>query len=150
VLAWRLGVCFSSRSQVQFSWCQFGWASLASYSSKKKGNNFITIPYSIKRLYHQAYLNLSHCHSLGHLPELPTRNGPSDSVGRYFRTASVSRDHRSGIYIFDCPKSTVFTEVPFEWIERLVEVRISAYFTFPLSPVSQLRYLYVFQEPHHF
>jgi hypothetical protein len=33
VMAWDMGVCSSSRSQVQFSPCQFGWANLA--SSKK-------------------------------------------------------------------------------------------------------------------
>jgi Leucine-rich repeat (LRR) protein len=68
-----------------------------------QGNNMTTLPSSIERLYHLPYLNLSHCHKLQSLPELPSENGPSDSVGRYFKTTSGSRNQRSGLYIFDTP-----------------------------------------------
>ncbi|RHN53266.1 putative winged helix-turn-helix DNA-binding domain, leucine-rich repeat domain, L [Medicago truncatula] len=90
-----------------------------------QGNHFTTLPSTFKRLANLAYLNLSHCHRLKRLPKLPTKSGQSDSVGRYFKTTSGSRDHRSGLYIYDCPKLTkrLFScedpGVPFKWLKRL-------------------------------
>ncbi|BAT92384.1 hypothetical protein VIGAN_07108900 [Vigna angularis var. angularis] len=67
-----------------------------------QGNNFVFIPSSISKLCSLAYLNVSHCHRLQRLPYLSTRS--SSSTGRYFKTVSGSRDHRSGLYFFDCPE----------------------------------------------
>ena len=116
-----------------------------------QGNNFTRLPFTIQRLSNLSYLNLSHCPSLEHLPELPTENDQSYSVGRYFKTTSGSRDHRSGLYIFDCPKLKVYTKFPhgyknrghklsaylFKWIKRLVEVCI-------MPTLSSLRIGYFF------
>jgi Leucine-rich repeat (LRR) protein len=91
-----------------------------------QGNNISKLPSSMKRLYHLAYLNLSHCHKLQYLPDLPMQSVLLDSVGRYFKTTSGSRDHRSGLYIFDCPmivKDTTFEEFDLMWLLRLVKVR---------------------------
>jgi Leucine-rich repeat (LRR) protein len=92
-----------------------------------QGNNMTTLPSSIERLYHLPYLNLSHCHKLQSLPELPSENGPSDSVGRYFKTTSGSRNHRSGLYAFDvslnCAKDHwLFKDCITNWIKRLLKV----------------------------
>jgi hypothetical protein len=92
-----------------------------------QGNNFIRLPSTIQRLYSLAYLNLSHCHKLQHLPSAPTKSGPSDSVGRYFKTTSGSRDHRSGLYVFDCLKMDgsmwrSSRDHQYEWLQRLFKV----------------------------
>jgi hypothetical protein len=109
-----------------------------------QGNNFVTIPSTIDRLFSLAYLNLSHCHSLEYLPNLPTESAPL--LGRYFKTTSGSRDHRSGLYVFDCPKmaerlfsckegcnNDVIADIQFEWVHRLVKVCTLLTFP-PLSP----------------
>jgi Leucine-rich repeat (LRR) protein len=59
-----------------------------------QGNNFTELPSSFGRFHNLSYLNLSHCHKLQSLPYLPTQSGPSNSVGRYFKTTSGSRNHR--------------------------------------------------------
>ena len=111
-----------------------------------QGNNFIELPCTIQGLSNLAYLNLSHCHKLQHLPSAPTESGPSNSVGRYFKTKSGSRDHRSGLCIFDCPKLAIYTSTLhgitdrghklsaylFKWLKRLVEVCIMP--TLPYLP----------------
>jgi hypothetical protein len=93
-----------------------------------QGNNFTRLPLTIQTLSSLSYLNLSHCHRLQVLPWTQTESGPSDSVGRYFKTKSGSRDHRSGLYVFDCPKLeeayTVCQYTLFKWLKRLVKVRI--------------------------
>ncbi|WVZ00773.1 hypothetical protein V8G54_026842 [Vigna mungo] len=66
-----------------------------------QGNNFVSLPDSFSQLYCLAYLNLSHCHKFKSLPDLP--NEGDKSGGKYFKTVSGSRDHRSGFYLFDCP-----------------------------------------------
>ncbi|XP_061358223.1 disease resistance protein RUN1-like isoform X2 [Gastrolobium bilobum] len=88
-----------------------------------EGNNFVSLPSTIGRLERLAYLNLAHCHELQSLRELPYPQASDSSVGRYFETASGSRDHRSGLYIFDCPKLAAarFWETAFRWLERLIE-----------------------------
>ncbi|XP_029130869.1 disease resistance protein RPP2A isoform X2 [Cajanus cajan] len=97
-----------------------------------QGNNFVSIP-NLFRLRRLAYLNLSHCSKLERLPQLPLDN--DTPAGRYFKTVSGSRDHRSGLYLFDCPK-----------MERLVR---------PCWNGSWLRYDFRFfvrliKEPNHF
>ncbi|KAJ1388933.1 Leucine-rich repeat domain superfamily [Sesbania bispinosa] len=57
-----------------------------------QGNNFVTLPSTIKKLYSLSYLNMAHCH-VQSLPRLPSIS--ASSVGRYFKTASGSRDHRN-------------------------------------------------------
>ncbi|RHN46487.1 putative leucine-rich repeat domain, L domain-containing protein [Medicago truncatula] len=100
-----------------------------------QGNNFTTLPSTLSRLCNLSYLNLSHCHRLQSLPKLPTNRGPSNSVGRYFKTTSGSHKHRSGLYIFDSPRCMEHpsssggcsTECPFNsellyrWVMRLVQ-----------------------------
>ncbi|KAK2414733.1 disease resistance protein RUN1 [Trifolium repens] len=90
-----------------------------------QGNNFTGLPLTIQTLSSLSYLNLSHCHRLQVLPWTQTESGPSDSVGRYFKTKSGSRDHRSGLYVFDCPKLeeayTVCQYTLFKWLKRLVK-----------------------------
>jgi len=103
-----------------------------------QGNNFTTLPPTFIWLHNLSYLNLSHCPSLQYLPNLLIRNGPSDSVGRYFKTTSESRNHRSGLYIFDSPNCMEFAfsldDQPFyrlftTWILRLVKVRNTLFYS---------------------
>ncbi|XP_014522062.1 disease resistance protein TAO1 [Vigna radiata var. radiata] len=93
-----------------------------------QGNNIVSIPHSITQLSCLAYLNVSHCHRLQRLPKLSAIS--SSSTGRYFKTVSGSRDHRSGIYVFDCPNYVVlksfkdlngeeFKIREHEWLKRL-------------------------------
>ncbi|KAK2361146.1 disease resistance protein RUN1 [Trifolium repens] len=95
-----------------------------------QGNSFTELPFTIHRLSGLSYLNVSHCHRLQILPWSPTESGPSDLVGRYFKTKSGSRDLRSGLYAFDCPKlEEAFKEFSrrsksytlFIWLTRLVK-----------------------------
>jgi len=93
-----------------------------------QGNNFVAIPPSISRLKSLAYLNVSHCHTLQYLPNLSKIS--TSSTGRYFKTVSGSRDHRSGLYLFDCtmitnyfyPKAR-FKDLELAWLVRLAKVR---------------------------
>ncbi|WJX82169.1 hypothetical protein P8452_64959 [Trifolium repens] len=90
-----------------------------------QGNDFTELPF-IDDLHNLSYLNLSHCHKLQSLPELPTTiGGASDSVGRYFKTTSGSRNHRSGLYAFDTPSCTKYISIVEEqinmWILRLLK-----------------------------
>ncbi|KAL2331597.1 hypothetical protein Fmac_019178 [Flemingia macrophylla] len=78
-----------------------------------QGNNFVSMPYSIKDLHCLAYLNLSHCHELQALPNLPSRS--ASSVGKYFKMVSGSHDHRSGLYVFDCPKVAEMLFAHWDW-----------------------------------
>jgi len=101
-----------------------------------QGNKFTSIPSAFKGLHNLSYLNLSHCHMLQWLPKLPTENGPSDLLGRYFETTSESHNHRSGLYLFDSTNcmepfdSPKFFRSTFGWMQKLVEVRN----TFPTAP----------------
>jgi len=101
-----------------------------------QGNKFTSIPSAFKGLHNLSYLNLSHCHMLRRLPELPTENGPSDLLGRYFETTSESHNHRSGLYLFDSTMmlfpwgASDFIQSTFGWMQKLVEVRN----TFPTAP----------------
>jgi Leucine-rich repeat (LRR) protein len=99
-----------------------------------QGNNFAELPPSFGRLHNLSYLNLSHCHKLRSFPELQTVSGSLDSAGRYFKTTSGSRNHRSGFYVFDTPKCTNYDFYEhhriISWILTLVKVRNSL----PISP----------------
>jgi len=92
-----------------------------------QGNKFDSLPnglYSLERL---AYMNLSHCHELQTIGLLPSKG--VSSGGRYFEITAGSRDHRSGLYIFDCPKimkkpENQSMEIEYTWLRRLLEVRM--------------------------
>ena len=71
-----------------------------------------------------AYLNLAHCCELSVLPwRRPIVT--ASSTGRYFKTVSASRNHRSGLYIFDCPivEKRCSMLVALSWLARLIKVR---------------------------
>ncbi|RDX67153.1 TMV resistance protein N, partial [Mucuna pruriens] len=87
-----------------------------------QGNNFVSIPYSINGLYCLSYLNLSHCHELKALPDLPSRS--VSSAGRYFKTVSGSHDHRSGLYVFDCPKVVNMLSLNWNWKSPCKDIEI--------------------------
>ncbi|XP_061353214.1 disease resistance protein RUN1-like isoform X2 [Gastrolobium bilobum] len=87
-----------------------------------EGNNFVSLPSTTTKLYSLAYLNLARCHQLKHMCNLPSKS--DSSVGRYFKTTSGSRDHRSGLYIFDCPKlKNIFPISIVQWLTRLLKER---------------------------
>ena len=98
-----------------------------------EGNNIVSLPFAISRLSSLAYLNLSHCKKLRCFPECPSKSG--SSVGRYFKSVSGSRNHRSGLYAFNCPglddeaRSPIYIatmnieSVVFSWLVRLAQVR---------------------------
>lgn len=100
-----------------------------------QGNNFDSLPSSIGRLRCLTYLNLAHCHELQTILQEPEYR--ASLVGRYFKTVSGSRDHRTGLYIFDCPKMTYespqmkpqnkhryfLNEYPGQWLYRQARVR---------------------------
>ncbi|WJX82166.1 hypothetical protein P8452_64957 [Trifolium repens] len=85
-----------------------------------QGNNFTELPSSFGRLHNLSYLNLSHCHKLQSLPYLPKHSGPSNSVGRYYKTTSGSRNNTSGLYVFDSLKSSSHRCIT-DWILRLLK-----------------------------
>ncbi|XP_045804596.1 TMV resistance protein N-like isoform X1 [Trifolium pratense] len=66
-----------------------------------EGNNFVSLPPSMWRLSSLAYLNLAHCSRLQYLPDL--QFCATSSGGKYFKMISGSHNHRSGLYIFNCP-----------------------------------------------
>ncbi|CAJ1956752.1 unnamed protein product [Sphenostylis stenocarpa] len=83
-----------------------------------QGNNLTSIPGSIRKLHCLAYLNLSHSSLLRALPHLPM--GGATSGGKYFKTVSGSRDHRSGLYLFYCPMKVHTSFKPGIWSLELV------------------------------
>ncbi|XP_061357912.1 TMV resistance protein N-like [Gastrolobium bilobum] len=90
-----------------------------------EGNNFFSLPSMISSLHRLAYLNLAHCHELQSLSDLPFPWERGSSVGRYFETESKSRDYRSGLYIFDCPKLALAARLwdsAFDWLRCLIEL----------------------------
>ncbi|XP_027343307.1 TMV resistance protein N-like [Abrus precatorius] len=85
-----------------------------------EGNNFVTLPH-MGRLSRLAYLNIAHCNNLQVLPALPHATSLG---GRYFKTVSGSHNHRSGLYIFDCPFFDYLKQsqdLGFWWLQRLVK-----------------------------
>jgi Leucine-rich repeat (LRR) protein len=98
-----------------------------------QGNNFKSLPHNLAKLGSLAYLNLAHCHELQTFPRIFSRK-KSSLVGGYFKIASGSRDHRSGLHVFDCPKlkfTLLDNHVYFTWLERLLKV--STLHNIPLS-----------------
>jgi Leucine-rich repeat (LRR) protein len=90
-----------------------------------QGNKFDSLPNGLYNLESLAYINLSHCHELQTIGVLPSKCAATG--GRYFKIAAGSRDHRSGLYIFDCPKimkkpENQFKEIVFTWLRRLTKV----------------------------
>ncbi|XP_058779838.1 disease resistance protein RUN1-like [Vicia villosa] len=93
-----------------------------------QGNNFKLLPYTFNKLGKLAYLNLAHCHELQTFPHINTLKD-SSLGGSYFKMTSGSRDHRSGLYAFDCPKVKFFLSSPqeyftkyiYQWLERLLK-----------------------------
>ncbi|CAJ1956750.1 unnamed protein product [Sphenostylis stenocarpa] len=86
---------------------------------------------SIGVLSNLTFLSLRNCTNLLEaLPCLPT--GGAASGGKYFKTVSGSRDHRSGLYLFDCPKMAHILSKPWDW-------------SLDLAWLSRL-----IQEPYHF
>ncbi|XP_045798935.1 disease resistance protein RUN1-like isoform X2 [Trifolium pratense] len=94
-----------------------------------QGNKFTELPSSLSWLDNLSYLNLSHCHKLQSLRYLPKRSGQSNSAGRYFKTTSESRNHRSGLYVFDSPNCT---QCRF-FVNALIQRWILTMFEEPLS-----------------
>ncbi|XP_027340361.1 TMV resistance protein N-like [Abrus precatorius] len=142
-----LGQTFNSSSHLEFLiFLDIGFCSLLEVPDaigelrclerlNLEGNNFVSLPYSIKGLHCLAYLNLSHCHELNVLPELPSSS--ASSVGRYFKTVSGSHDHRSGLYVFDCPKVANMLSKNWNW----------------MSPCKDLELIWLvrlIEEPFHF
>ncbi|XP_057424062.1 disease resistance protein RUN1-like [Lotus japonicus] len=84
------------------------------------GNNFISLPPSIKELSKLRVLNLEHCKDLRYFPELPSRT--QGWVGR--------RPH-AGLYIFNCPKLRVIEhcyDVVFSWMIQILKVHMRSPF----------------------
>ncbi|MED6173527.1 hypothetical protein PIB30_060289 [Stylosanthes scabra] len=86
-----------------------------------QGSRIQSLPETIKSLSCLAYLNLSDCHELVELHDLPFES--SSSGGRYFKKVSASRNHRSGLYIFNCSKvmKCHWMLVAISWLARLVK-----------------------------
>jgi Leucine-rich repeat (LRR) protein len=103
-----------------------------------QGNNFTSLPPNFSKLGSLAYLNLAHCHELQTFPRISSQKKRS-LVGGYFKIASGSRDHRSGLHVFDCPKlkftlldnHEYFSDLLCKWLERLLKV--STLHNIPLS-----------------
>ncbi|KAK2424031.1 disease resistance protein RUN1 [Trifolium repens] len=87
-----------------------------------EGNNFVSLPSSMSRLFSLAYLNLAHCSRLQSLPELGFC-ATSTSGGRYFKMVSGSHDHRSGFYIFNCPLLEIAEghNLALSWLRKLLK-----------------------------
>ncbi|WJX73533.1 hypothetical protein P8452_57301 [Trifolium repens] len=93
-----------------------------------QGNNFTSLPPNFSKLGSLAYLNLAHCHELQTFPRISSQKKRS-LVGGYFKIASGSRDHRSGLHVFDCPKlkftlldnHEYFSDLLCKWLERLLK-----------------------------
>jgi len=86
-----------------------------------QGNNITSIPNSFRGPSCLAYLNLSNCHELKSLAGL--RIEGATSGGRYFKTVSGSRDHRSGLYLFGCSRTSA-AGWELAWLSRLLKVHI--------------------------
>jgi len=103
-----------------------------------EGNDLVSLPSSVIRFSSLAYLNLAHCERLQSLPDL-LFCATSSSGGRYFKMVSRSHNHRSGLYIFNCPLLQIaegdHNYLALSWLMKLVEVHTSHLLPNPLSPV---------------
>ena len=84
------------------------------------GNQFVTLPCSIKHLSKLIELNLEHCKKPEYLPELPT-------------STVLPRDRRFVVrlLIFNCPKLCEMDQcsrMAFSWIKQIRQVRSSSLF----------------------
>ncbi|CAI8592991.1 unnamed protein product [Vicia faba] len=93
-----------------------------------QGNKFRSLPDVFNILPNIAYVNLSHCHELETVEFQPLISAFSEgryfNGGTYFDIAAGSRDHRSGLYIFDCPKimkMSINLTMGYRWFRRLHE-----------------------------
>ncbi|XP_058779817.1 disease resistance protein RPV1-like isoform X2 [Vicia villosa] len=95
-----------------------------------QGNKFRSLPDDFFGLDNLAYVNLSHCHELESNELLfsqsvsQSASKSASSGGRYFSIVAGSRDHRSGFYIFDCPKFIVkskYQSIECSWLQRLLQ-----------------------------
>ncbi|XP_057731763.1 disease resistance protein RUN1-like [Arachis stenosperma] len=86
-----------------------------------QGSRIQSLPETIKSLSCLAYLNLSGCHELVELHDLPFKS--ASSGGRYFKKVSEARNHRSGLYIFNCSRvmKCHWMLVAISWLARLVK-----------------------------
>ncbi|CAK8577161.1 unnamed protein product [Lathyrus sativus] len=85
------------------------------------GNNFVTLPPSIKELSKLRQLNLEHCKQLKYLPELPSKYVLPVRRTTYFNAAEFN--------IFDCP-SLMEMEccygMAFSWMIQLLQVHMQS------------------------
>ena len=103
-----------------------------------QGNKFYILPDTFLNLGRLSYLNLAHCHQLCTFPHIPTLKDLS-LVGNYFKFVSGSRDHRSGLYVFDCPNVELilsnsedyFSKYTCQWLQR--HLKVSILHNIPLS-----------------
>ncbi|PNX66901.1 putative TIR-NBS-LRR resistance protein, partial [Trifolium pratense] len=86
-----------------------------------EGNNFVSLPPSTGKLSSLAYLNLAHCNKLQSLPEFLLC--ATSSGGWYFQMVSGSHNHRSGLYIFNCPLLEISKghNLALSWMMKLIE-----------------------------
>ncbi|XP_061368862.1 disease resistance protein RUN1-like isoform X2 [Gastrolobium bilobum] len=81
---------------------------------KLGGNNFVTLPSSIKQLSKLLSLNLEHCKQLKYLPELPPCT-----------VLPERRGYHAGLNIFDCPNLSEMEcchNVAFSWMIQVLKV----------------------------
>ena len=115
-----------------------------------QGNKFVSLRNSIINLSNLAYLNLAPCHKLQNLPALLFES--ASSGGKYFKTTPESRNHISGLYIFDCPiclpwsrQNLAWDVFALSWLFRLVLVlSLSLSLIYTVSFSLALIYLYFF------
>ncbi|KAI5412243.1 hypothetical protein KIW84_057054 [Lathyrus oleraceus] len=93
-----------------------------------QGNKFRSLPDVFYILPNIAYVNLSHCHELETIEFQPlisaSFGGMYFNGGRYFDIAAGLGDHRSGLYIFDCPKimkMSINLTLGYRWFRKLHE-----------------------------
>ncbi|XP_050900152.1 disease resistance protein RUN1 [Lathyrus oleraceus] len=86
------------------------------------GNNFVTLPSSLKELSKLKQLNLQHCKRLKYFPELPSKTVlpvRKTCFGRY----------SAGLYIFDCPslvEMESYFGIAFSWMIQLLQVHMQS------------------------
>ncbi|KAI5412236.1 hypothetical protein KIW84_057050, partial [Lathyrus oleraceus] len=88
-----------------------------------EGNNFVSLPSSMGSLYSLAYLNLTHCTKLQSLPDLKLC-ATCSSGGSYFKMISGTHNHRSGLYIYNCPLLKIgekSQDLAVSWLHNLAQ-----------------------------
>jgi hypothetical protein len=90
------------------------------------GNNFVTLPSSIKELSKLRHLNMEHCTQLKHFPELSSK-----FVLPIRETFCGAYDMK--LYIFDCPnliETDCCYKMAFSWMIQFLKVPISILISF--------------------